>query len=270
MKIKQSGQVFAVYFSPTSGTKAYVEGIAERVSVDFKAIDLTKPENRRKTYTFTDRDLVVIGAPVYAGRLPSVEGGIFDGLRGEHTPAIFNVSYGNRDYDDALLEEKEICEDRGFIGIAAAAWIAPHSFSDKIAASRPDKEDETQIDVFVRKILKLLDGEGEATDFPLEVRGNHPYKALKTMPFHPIGNESCTDCHSCSYVCPTGAIDEENPRETNPEKCIDCFACVKSCPVHARGVFNPAFEGMRQKLESALTNIRKEPECFYPFEQTGS
>lgn len=254
-------RVFAVYFSPTHGTKGYVEGIAKRIRDDYEVIDLTKPETRGKTYTFTENDLVILGAPVYAGRLPSVPGGIFDKLKGNHTPAVFNVSYGNRDFDDALLEEKEICEANGFKGIAAAAWIAPHTFSDKIAASRPDDEDVHEVDEFTAQIKIILDG--DLPEHDLKVPGNHPYKEAKAMPFHPSGKKTCTGCNICVSVCPVGAISAEDPRKTDKTLCIDCLACAKNCPVDARGIFNPMYGMVVKKLESSLIDNRKDAQLFY-------
>lgn len=252
-------KVYAVYFSPTHGTKTYVEGITRRLSASYQSIDLTRPENRGKKYNFSANDLVVFGAPVYAGRLPIVSGGIFDCLEGNHTPAIFNVSYGNRAYDDALLEEKRLCEKRGFVGIAAAAWIAPHTFSEKIGANRPDKDDEKQMDIFAGKVQELLHTVDVGN---VSVKGNYLYKKPMSMPFHPAGNKNCSACGTCVAVCPTGAIDPKNPRKTNAEKCIDCLACVKNCPEQARSISNPVFKGIVWKLEKDLIKNRKEPEFF--------
>lgn len=257
MKIEK---VYAVYFSPTHGTKTYVEGIARRFSDQFEAIDLTRPEVRAKDHSFGPTDLVILGAPVYAGRLPAVQGGIFERLHGDNTPAIFTVSYGNRDYDDALLEEKELCEANGFTGVAAAAWIAPHTFSDAIAAGRPDAEDEKRMDDFAERVKAVLAGDG--LRHSLTVKGNKPYKDGMTMPFHPAGSDACAGCGTCASVCLTGAIDVSSPRETDAARCIDCLACVKSCPAHARGVFSPMFEGMVKKLEAGIMYPRKEPEFF--------
>ena len=102
---------------------------------------LTAREERARDHVFGPEDLVILGAPVYAGRLPQLEGGIFERLRGDGTPAVFNVSYGNRAFEDALLEEQDICQAHGFHGIAAGAWIAPHTFSGRIGAGRPDGAD---------------------------------------------------------------------------------------------------------------------------------
>ena len=98
------GKVYGVYFSPTGGTRAYVTALAGLLSCEAEEIDLTAREERARDHVFGPEDLVILGAPVYAGRLPQLEGGIFERLRGDGTPAVFNVSYGNRAFEDALLE----------------------------------------------------------------------------------------------------------------------------------------------------------------------
>ena len=135
------GKVYGVYFSPTGGTRAYVTALAGLLSCEAEEIDLTAREERARDHVFGPEDLVILGAPVYAGRLPQLEGGIFERLRGGGTPAVFNVSYGNRAFEDALLEEQDICQAHGFHGIAAGAWIAPHTFSGRIGSGRPDGTD---------------------------------------------------------------------------------------------------------------------------------
>lgn len=254
-------QVYAVYFSPTGGTRTYVEGIAARLDKNYQTIDLTNPETRAKTYSFSADDLVLLGAPVYGGRLPQVRDGIFDRLQGNRTPAVWMVSYGNREFDDALLEEQEIFTKQGFIGIAAAAWIAPHTFSAQIAEGRPDAADKARMDEFAEKLRKKL--EGELLDISLSLPGNRPYKTFAGMPLHPVADEACTECGGCAAVCPTSAIDREHPKDVDGDLCINCFACVKHCPQQARGIEHPMFRQTVQKLEGNLLNRRKEPEFFF-------
>jgi len=255
-------RVFAAFFSPTHGTKRYVEAIAQRLAPSFEVIDLTRPEVRQKEYRFTDSDLVIFGAPVYAGRLPMVENGIFDRLHGDRTPAVFTVSYGNREFEDALLEEKELCEANGFVGIAASAWIAPHTFSARIAAGRPDEHDLAQVAQFAAKVEERLKGELGAPS--LSVPGNHPYREVNgPMPFYPEGNERCVLCGACASACPTGAIPLSEPNRTDPAKCIRCLACARACPTQARDSAHPALMGVREKLEGMLLNVRKEPAFFF-------
>ena len=257
MEIKR---VFAAYFSPTGGSERYVREIAQRLEADYQAIDLTTPAGRGVERRFTAQDLVIFGAPVYAGRLPSVAGGLFTHLKGEGTPAVFTVSYGNRAFEDALLEEQDLCQANGFVGVAGSAWIAPHTFSDRIAAGRPDQADLARVDAFVNQLRRVL----AAPQAPeLQLPGNHPYRSTSPMPFHPQAGEGCTRCGLCAKICPAGAIPKEDPRSTDPEVCIDCLACVKRCPAHARGVQGPGLEAVRQKLEGMLLAQRQEPQWFF-------
>ncbi|MDO4541416.1 MAG: 4Fe-4S binding protein [Bacillota bacterium] len=257
MKINK---VTAVVFSPTAGTKKYVVAVGTELGMPWRMIDLTQPENRKRELVFGSDDLVIFGAPVYYGRLPKVDGGLFANVRGNNTPAIFNVSYGNRDYDDALLEEKEILEAGGFKGIAAAAWVAPHSFSEKIAAGRPDEDDKEAVSRFGQTVKELL---AKDTIGPLRVPGNRPYHDFQPLTLYPTGNDNCVDCRTCVSLCPTDAIDDSEPTKTEANKCILCMACVRQCPWEARNVWSEDFTAIAGKLESALLIARKEPEVFF-------
>ncbi|MFQ9917742.1 MAG: hypothetical protein ACLRWQ_16400 [Flavonifractor plautii] len=47
------------------------------LSCEAEEIDLTAREERARDHVFGPEDLVILGAPVYARRLPQLEGGIF-------------------------------------------------------------------------------------------------------------------------------------------------------------------------------------------------
>lgn len=255
-------KVTAVYFSPTGNSKRYVCEIAKRLQADFREINLTDFATRRKEFSFAEDELVVFGAPVYAGRLPQPENKIFARLQGSQTPAIFVVTYGNREFEDSLLEMQESCEVLGFRGIAAGAFVAPHTFSSKIAADRPNADDWAAVEDFVRTIRKKLADDNRSRK-KLIVKGNSPYKEATRIPFVPTANESCTGCGICVSTCPVQAIPEKNPETTDGETCIACFACVKICPENSRFVRTEPFAMTVQKLEAALTITEKKPELFY-------
>ena len=65
--------VTACYFSPTDTTKKTVEAIAHGNRPVINILDLTLPSAREAQYHFGPEDLLVIGAPVYGGRIPLVE-----------------------------------------------------------------------------------------------------------------------------------------------------------------------------------------------------
>ena len=68
--------VWAVYFSGTGTTERTVRSVAgelaRMLSVPCRSIDFTRPQARQKELSFCERDLVVFGTPVYAGRVPNV------------------------------------------------------------------------------------------------------------------------------------------------------------------------------------------------------
>jgi len=245
----------AIYFSPTRGTKKYVTAMAKALDEGFTEIDLTSPETRKKEYSFGPEDLVVIGAPVYAGRLPLISGGLFDRIRGNQTPAIIAVTYGNREFDDALLEAKDICEAKGFVCIAAAGLLAEHTYSAKLAGGRPDEKDLEEAAAFARKAKELYEsGKGLTPEVP----GNRPYKESKRLPMKTEAGERCTECGLCAKTCPVSAIENGPGMEADGELCIGCLACVKRCPRGARFVCDPALAAIREKLEPNLGGVYKE------------
>jgi len=65
-------------------------------------------------------------------------------LKGQGTPAVVIAVYGNRAYEDALLEGADWLEKQGFQMAAAGALIGEHSFSAALAAGRPDQDDLAQ------------------------------------------------------------------------------------------------------------------------------
>ncbi|MEK6264314.1 MAG: flavodoxin domain-containing protein, partial [Clostridium sp.] len=67
-----------MYFSATGTTRKVVSGITKKISenidmdIVISEIDFTMPEIRKEPVCFTEEDIVIIGVPVYAGRVPNV------------------------------------------------------------------------------------------------------------------------------------------------------------------------------------------------------
>ncbi|MCL1875137.1 MAG: EFR1 family ferrodoxin [Synergistaceae bacterium] len=255
-------KVTAIYFSPTGGTRKYAVEIAKAIKNDYEEIDLTQVCNREKEYVFNEDELVVFGSPVYFGRIPQIKGGIFERIKGNKTKAIYTVTYGNRNYEDALLEQGNICGKNGFVGIAAAALIAPHAFSSKIAQGHPNNADISALEVFVKRVKEIIEKE-EYYNKDLVVRGKMPYRKYLSAPFYPNAKKKCKKCGTCIEKCPMEAISANNPEMTDSSKCIACFACVKSCPYKVRTVKNLMFYLAKYVLERKLVAIEKIPEFFY-------
>lgn len=251
-------KVSVVYFSPTGNSKKYSTLLAEKIALPFEEFDFTKKENRKKEVVFSEKDVVVFAAPVYAGRLPNID--LFENVKGNGAYAVCIVTYGNREYEDALIELKNICEQRGFRVVAAAAFIGEHTYSEQIGANRPNNDDRLKIDQLAEYIKNGIEKQGFKED-KLEVKGNENYRDYTEISFAPQPNEKCISCGMCARNCPMGAIDEKTLL-ADSKKCISCFACVKGCAKQARQTNNAFFAKLVEQLEQNLKNVEKEAEIF--------
>ncbi len=220
-------KIWAASFSPTGGTEHIVSLLAEEMGKCLKLpvhkISFTLPDERKKSCTFTEEDLLILGTPVYAGRIP------------------------NKILPDV---------DRSFEGNGTLAVAARHAFSDDIGAGRPDKQDEEELRVFARKAAekirefsgeeKIVSGNKAACGVSaLQITGHNPvgpyYTPLradgqpaKFLKAKPVTDENlCNRCGTCAQVCPMGSISREDPSVVNGI-CIKCQACIRSCPAQAK------------------------------------
>jgi len=276
MKIEK---IFAVYFSGTGTTKTIVtqvaKGISTALDLPINEIDFTAYEARMRKLVFNETDLVVIGMPVYAGRLPNLILPYIKTMQGNGSMAVPIVLYGNRNYDDALMELKTELEKNEFHAISAGAFIGEHSFSKVLAAGRPDAEDLRIADSLADKTAQIvhhLSRGNELIKDLLEVRGNMPLHAYYTprdrkgnpidiRKVKPKTNENCTSCGKCIDMCPMGAIDSRDPTLVSGV-CIKCCACLKRCPLQAKYFDDKGYVYHMHELEEQYGATRKEPELF--------
>ena len=237
------------HFSPTGGTKKIADAIAAGFNIPIEEMDLTKADS---AVTLGENDALMAVLPVYAGRVPQISLERLAALKGNGQKAVAVVVYGNREYEDALLETRDALEANGFRVVAAAAFIAEHSIVRSIANRRPDGADEALCRQFAADVMAKPDDSA-----PVLVPGNTPYKELKPAAFHPAANENCTKCGACARQCPVGAIPLDDPSHTNNDLCINCMRCVQVCPVSSRALPDAFLTKITQMLNEHAAGYKR-------------
>ncbi|WP_053956533.1 EFR1 family ferrodoxin [Inediibacterium massiliense] len=268
-------KIHTMYFSPTDTTKKITLGIGNKIleSIGYEEsmnnIDFTLPTVRQAKVAFTKEDVVIVGVPVYAGRVPNILLKYLNSIQGNGALAIAVVVYGNRNYDDALIELKDILQNNGFHVIAGAAFIGEHSFSKILAKGRPDEKDMDLVSKFADEIYTKITTQSLAES--VKVKGNTPYRKyympknkngipVDIRKVKPKTNDHCKNCKICVNVCPMGSIDFEDVSKLNGI-CIKCGACIKKCPAHAKYYDDEDYLRHKYELEEEYS-FRKEPELF--------
>lgn len=244
MEIKN---VYGMYFSATGTTEKIVKAVSMRAASlltpgkDAELIDFTLPDSREKSYGFGESDLVVFGVPTYAGRVPNVLLPFLkERISGAGALSVPVVLFGNRNYDDSLIELESILVSDGFVPVSAGAFVGEHSFSYVLAAGRPDEDDmKVAYDLADRTSDKISNLDPEHIE-PVKVKGEDPIRPYYTprdrngngidiRKVKPVTGPECDRCGVCSEVCPMGSISKDDPSVLTGI-CIKCGACVKKCP----------------------------------------
>lgn len=180
------------------------------------------------------------------------------------------VIYGNREYEDAIIELKMRLEECGFIVKAGAAFIGQHNFSPKVATGRPDANDIANINNFGRQAVQAIEQDQSGK---LDFKGTYPFTAMGYDPAKPgpyptrppiLTSDDCNDCGLCADICPWEAIDKNDYRTINNAICFRCFHCVNNCPEDAKIVTDKNWLAFLPMFEAMLNERRKEPELFIP------
>ena len=252
-------RVVASWFTGTGTTKKIVNTIAQFIDNNYEIKDFTLPDARKEPLVFKKGDLVIFGTPVIAGRVPNVLLKYLSTIEGNGALAVPVVLFGNRNYDDALIELRDILEKSGMHTIAAGAFVGEHSFSNVLGAGRPDDKDIEETKKFAAKVKEIANGNLNINS-PVKVDGNpeigREYYKPKDKNIKPIDirkvkpktNDNCNQCGKCADICPMGSINHNNVSEFIGI-CIKCNACVKGCPKHAKYYDDEGYLYHRHSLE---------------------
>lgn len=252
-----------VYFSAKGTTKICAGCIAENLQMEVRPYDWLR-EPCKEPVTIPSGDVLLFSMPVYGGLIPPMYADMARNLKGSRTPAIVAAVYGNRHYDNALLEMKDILTEQGFWVIAAGAFLAEHSIFPNVAAGRPDEQDKAAMAEFAVQCRRIL-AEGNPEQYhELAVPGTPGYDphAFKGGSMQPSGDDSCIGCGACVEICPKKAVDAANPRETKAGLCMSCGACIRVCPTGARNYHGDAYREASVRFAERCSAYRT-PETFY-------
>lgn len=269
-------KVCGMYFTGTETTKKMVNflsnEIAKLLNVEKEEYDFSLPQVRKEEKSFSEKDLVVFGVPVIAGRVPNLLLKYLDTIKGNGALAVPVVLYGNRNYDDALVELRDILSKDGLKPIAGGAFIGEHSFSKILGENRPDEKDYNVAKEFAAGIVKKITAPNFDSNILVDVKGEVPYRfyyqprdskgvSIDIRKVKPKTNEElCIKCGLCASICPMGSINPENFSEVSGI-CIKCCACVKRCPQEAKYYDDENYLYHQHELEAQFIR-RAEPELF--------
>lgn len=251
-------KLYNIVFSPTGGTKKVADCLTGALEGDVITVDLTDSKQDLNAVSLTKEDAAVISVPSYGGRVPAVAAERLGVVHGNGARAILVCVYGNRAYEDTLVELEDAAKQAGFQVIAAVAAIAEHSIARQFAAGRPDAQDTAQLSDFARQIQHKL---SEADASEPTIPGNRPYKKAGGVSMVPKATKECTNCGACAAACPVQAIDKENPKKVDEKACISCMRCIAVCPHGARKV-NPVMLSAASLMLKKVCSERKECELF--------
>lgn len=253
-------KVTAIYFSPTGGSKKSATSLAAALADgQYDEIDLT-PADSRISRAFGPDDIVVFSVPCYKGRVPIVAAQRMSGISGNKTPCIVSVTYGNRDYDDALLELTNLATDKGFLVQGAAALVGRHTYGE-IQVGRPDDRDAAENRRFV-EALRAARHNDFSRPVTLPVKGVFPYRGEGSGgKFRPLTSDACTHCGLCVAECPTHAI-ADDCRTIDDARCLSCFRCLRLCPTGAKNMNTEPYLSFAEDFSRKLA-ARRENEYIF-------
>lgn len=248
-----------ILFSPTGGTEKVARILCSALSSDVRTLDLTDINFTPVNLSADSDEVAVIALPSYGGRVPMLAAERLANVHTNGMPCVLLCVYGNRAYEDTLVEMEDLSKQCGFTAIAAVAAIAEHSIIHQYAAGRPDTTDEKKLKELGTKILKKLScGQAQVS---FRIPGNRPYKKASGVGLVPKASSACVSCGICAEQCPVGAISKGNLKSADIHKCISCMRCVVKCPHAARKV-NGAMVSVASLAIKKACSVRKECELY--------
>lgn len=251
-------KVISISFSPCGSTKKTANLIAEELAkknnLPFEEALFTLPKDREEVKNFSKDDLVVISSPTYAGKLPNkIMPDFKEKLKGNDTPCVAIVTFGNRSFDNSLAELVNILKANGFKIVAAAAIVNEHSFAHIGCLNKEDVL-EFASKINLESEIKEVAGDADAPYYVPKKADGEPAKFLPAKPLTDMSK--CTKCMACARNCPMGSIDMNDPSLV-PGICIKCHSCVNRCTKNAKYFDNEDLASHIKMLKENYSEIKE-------------
>lgn len=242
-----------IIFSPTGGTEKVANIISACWGERSTKIDLSESKTDFKMCTINTDDQVLIAMPSFGGRAPLVAIERLKQIKGNGAKCTLVCVYGNRAYEDTLVEMEDAAKECGFNVVAAISAVAEHSIMPQYATGRPNESDKIQLEKFAKEIINKKDA-------VKNIPGNRPYKKAGGAGLVPKTTKDCVKCGLCVKNCPVEAIDLATLK-ADSKKCISSMRCVKECSENARKVNGVMVAVASLALKKACA-VAKENELF--------
>ena len=242
-----------IIFSPTGGTQTVARMMTGRWNMDTVTIDLCDAKADFSQCVIDKDDRVLIAMPSFGGRAPDVAVERLGQIAGNGAKCTLVCVYGNRAYEDTLVQMEDAAKQSGFRIAAAVAAVAEHSILPQYATGRPDAADKKQLEQFADAIANGAEG-------TVSIPGNRPYKKSGGAGLVPKPTNGCVKCGLCAEKCPVQAIDPVT-FQADAKTCIGCMRCMKQCPSSARKV-NGLMVSIAGMAIKKACSVRKENELY--------
>ena len=114
---------YQIVFSPTGGTERVAKAITQNwPQVD--TIDLSAPDTKYADICLESDALAVIAMPSFIGIAPQLALNRLAMIKGNGVKCVIVAVYGNRAYEDTLVQMEDYAQNAGFQVIAAISAVA--------------------------------------------------------------------------------------------------------------------------------------------------
>lgn len=250
-------RVGVLVFSPTGTTAQVCSAVAEAIpQAQPEMLNVTLPMERSRVLAAPEKlgdgyDRLVVGVPVYSGKVPAFAQSILANVRGNGVRATAVVVFGNIEYGIALRTLTDLLVGNGFLVDSIGAFVGEHTYSGfmPVAKGRPDGADLEKAREFGRHIQDDLPPVWHG-QIPAQVdMFTRSKRENGVVPYH--DEKLCRQCGTCALQCPRGIIEVHTGAYASRKAaswCLGCASCVSACPHGARRLEPNFIQGLMGKM----------------------